>query len=627
VSGSRQLFSQGQVQTSANTLDMAINGKGFYRVQRSDGSFGYTRSGSYNLDKVGNIVDPAGDLLTGYLPDAAGTGISVGLLKSLTVDTRNSVPKVTTAAMQNVLLDSRQTSVASASLLTPAGLVYQKTMQMWNIANNSPSGTPPTITDLAALATNELKQLTSSQAGAGASVGINELPDVLDTINRLKAYYSYPSIVPSGDVAKSAAFTKDLNAILAKVLPDTGGTYPSTIVPLSAYASGAASPYIVGAISFGSTPTPLAGKNITSALVGTTNVATFHLPNSTAYTGATTYSFTAPDAQFSPFETTGVYDTLFPQNLTFPTLTGSVSVNSANADLDGGISYSTAATNVKDFSIGDSSTYTSTTLSTIYDKQGKDHTLQTYYVKRSADQWDIYSAVDGVGTNMAVRAADPLATPPVTAKSFYFPNFTVNFDQTGNLQSVGQWTAQGGDPATAFVPPAADNYTAVDPKIAPVKYELTYTDGSNLPQTFSLDITKTQQYATDFLAATQQDGFPTGQFQNVTVDKDGKLYAHYSSGASNIVGQVVLATFPSETNLAADRNNQFVETAKSGAAVYNTPGTGGSGQILGSSVETSSVDLTSEMIKLISAQRTYQANSEVVKREDQIMQTIIGIGQ
>lgn len=625
VSGSRQLFSQGQIQTSANTLDMAINGKGFYRVQRSDGSFGYTRSGSYNLDKVGNIVDPAGDLLTGYLPDAAGTGISVGLLKSLTVDTRNSVPKVTTAATQNVLLDSRQTSVASASLLTPAGLVYQKTMQMWNVANNSPSGTPPTITDLAAVATNELKQLTSSQAGAGASVGINELPDVLDTISRLKDYYSDRSIVPSGDVLKSAAFTKDLNAILARVLPDTGGTYPSSIVPLTGYASAiAAGPYNGGAINLVSGPpaAPLTGKNITSS----NGVATFHLPDSTSYTGAA-YTFTTPDAQFTQFETQGVYDQLFPQNLTFPTLTGNVSVESANAGLDGGIGYSTAATNVKDFSIGDSSTYTSTTLSTIYDKQGKDHTLQTYYVKRSADQWDIYSAVDGIGTNMAVRTADPLATPPVTAKSFYFPNFTVNFDQTGNLQSVGQWTAQGGDPNTAFVPPTADNYTAVDPRIAPVKYELTYTDGSNLPQTFSLDITKTQQYATDFLAATQQDGFPTGQFQNVTVDKDGKLYAHYSSGASNIVGQVVLATFPSETNLAADRNNQFVETAKSGAAIYNTPGTGGSGQVLGSSVETSSVDLTSEMIKLISAQRTYQANSEVVKRQDQIMQTIIGIGQ
>ena len=114
---------------------------------------------------------------------------------------------------------------------------------------------------------------------------------------------------------------------------------------------------------------------------------------------------------------------------------------------------------------------------------------------------------------------------------------------------------------------------------------------------------------------------------NIIVDKDGTLYANYSSGQSRIVGEVVLATFPSETNLAQDRNNQFVETASSGSPIINQPGKGGAGQVLGSSIETAGVDLTSEMIKLISAQRTYQANSEVVKRQDQIMQTIIGIGQ
>ena len=636
VSGTRQLFTQGQIQTSSNTMDMAISGKGFYRVERSDGSFGYTRSGSYSLDKNGYMVDPAGDFLTGYLPDAAGTGISVGLLQNLKVDTRNSVPKVTTAATQNVLLDSRQSSIASASLLTPAGLVYQKTMQMWNVASNSVTGDSPTISDIVAGATNELKLLTNTQSTT-LSIGQGELADALDNISRLRDYYANANLIPTGATAKAAAFTKDLNAILAKTLDvnHDNETFEGGTVQLEGYALIGGGNFTHGAIEFDQldgegnhSPVTIHGKFITSTAAsgGAPAFSTFHFAPSTSYSDTIKYNYQASDAVASLFstESRGQYNQLFPANLSFPSLTGSIAVQSANAANDQGVSFTTASTNAKAFSIGDSSTYTSTTLSTIYDKQGMDHTLQTYYVKRSADQWDVYSAIDGVGTNMNI---DNTSIPNV---KYYYPNFTVNFDQTGNLQSVGTWTqATGANVAIdqAFVPPGADAYDQVDPRTTAVRFPLSYLDSSNTMQEFSLDITKTQQYATDFLAATQQDGFPTGQFQNVTVNKDGKLYAHYSSGAANIVGQVVLATFPSETNLSADRNNQFIETSQSGAPRFNTPGTGGSGQILGSSVETSSVDLTSEMIKLIAAQRAYQANSEVIKRQDQVQQTVIGIGQ
>jgi flagellar hook protein FlgE len=160
-----------------------------------------------------------------------------------------------------------------------------------------------------------------------------------------------------------------------------------------------------------------------------------------------------------------------------------------------------------------------------------------------------------------------------------------------------------------------------------ISFPIGYTDSSLNEASFNLDVTQTAQYASDFLASTQQNGYPTGQFLNVTVDKEGTLFANYSSGQSNRVGRVVLATFPSEINLAQDRNNQFVKTPASGDPTINSPGKGGTGQVLGGNIETAGVDLTSEMIKLISAQRTYQANSEVVKRQDQVMQTIIGIGQ
>jgi flagellar hook protein FlgE len=405
VAGSRQLFTQGTVQTSGNSLDMAINGKGFYRLFRpSDGSYGYTRDGSFNLDKNGYISNPTGDILTGYGVDASSK-VSVGTIKQLKVDTRNSAPKATENATMNLLLDSR-----------------------------------------------------------------------------------YPSI--------------------------SNSQHP-----------------------------------------------------------------------FDP----------------------------SNAD-----------------------TYTSTTISTIYDQQGSSHTLQSYYVKRSPGTWDLYTAIQSTDGTVT-QATNSVATPPIPPATqtvvAYNPTATLTFGQAGTLNTYQ--LNPNGVGGTTPAPVTVSNSVTDSP--TPVRLALNYTDSSQtvvafptqaqLNSSFYLDITRTQQYASDFLASTQQDGFPTGQFQSVTVDKDGTLYANYSSGQTRVVGEVILATFPSETNLAQDRNNQFVETAASGAAIINQPGKGGAGQVLGSSIETAGVDLTSEMIKLISAQRTYQANSEVVKRQDQIMQTVIGIGQ
>ena len=254
----------------------------------------------------------------------------------------------------------------------------------------------------------------------------------------------------------------------------------------------------------------------------------------------------------------------------------------------------------------DAKTYSSTTITSIYDQQGTAHEFKTYYVKTALGQWDVYGSTDGIASNPDAASVPPGA--PLKGARF-------TFDQAGELSNLITYVGTTG---TAFTGIAT---------AAKITFPIGYTDSSGTPASFNLDVTQTAQYASDFLASTQQNGYPTGQFLNVTVDKEGTLFANYSSGQSNKVGRVVLATFPSEINLAQDRNNQFIKTPASGDPTINSPGKGGTGQVLGGNIETAGVDLTSEMIKLISAQRTYQANSEVVKRQDQVMQTIIGIGQ
>jgi flagellar hook protein FlgE len=321
---------------------------------------------------------------------------------------------------------------------------------------------------------------------------------------------------------------------------------------------------------------------------------------------------------------------------------GNLSVSTANSKpsptskaqmqllLDSRLPVITAPNNV--FNPQNANTYSSTTITSVYDKQGTSHEFKTYYVKTGIGTWDVYGSMRATGSTDEIPtntkdnpAFDPIAPPtvPPTPATLPAKGATFHFSQDGRLDRLktfgaGEAPLNGVD--GVLVNPGAATQTRIT-------FEIPYTDSSNNEASFYLDVTQTAQYASDFLASTQQDGYPTGQFLNVTVDKEGTLFANYSSGQSEKVGRVVLATFPSEINLAQDRNNQFVKTTASGDPTLNSPGKGGTGQVLGSNIETAGVDLTSEMIKLISAQRTYQANSEVVKRQDQVMQTIIGIGQ
>jgi flagellar hook protein FlgE len=89
----------------------------------------------------------------------------------------------------------------------------------------------------------------------------------------------------------------------------------------------------------------------------------------------------------------------------------------------------------------------------------------------------------------------------------------------------------------------------------------------------------------------------------------------------------VLASFKTTNGLASAANNQWLETTASGQASLNTAGAGGLGTLQASATEDANVDLTSEMIKMISAQRLFQAAAEMVKKQDQIMQTVVNIGQ
>jgi flagellar hook protein FlgE len=145
-----------------------------------------------------------------------------------------------------------------------------------------------------------------------------------------------------------------------------------------------------------------------------------------------------------------------------------------------------------------------------------------------------------------------------------------------------------------------------------------------LPMDFS-DVTK---YAGDFTASsTQTGGYPPGALLGISVERDGKILARYGNGQQQVQAQVMLASFKNPNGLEVARDNQFLSTLASGVEDAGAPGQYGTGAIEGSSVEQSNVDLTGEMIKLIAAQRNYQAVAQLIKKQDEVLQTAINIGQ
>ena len=103
------------------------------------------------------------------------------------------------------------------------------------------------------------------------------------------------------------------------------------------------------------------------------------------------------------------------------------------------------------------------------------------------------------------------------------------------------------------------------------------------------------------------------------------MFARYSNGQSQVVAQVVLANFANQQGLKPVGDTSWVETFASGAPVVSEPGTAGLGLLQSNALEESNVDLTAQLVKMIEAQRNFQANAQTIQAEDTITQTIINL--
>jgi flagellar hook protein FlgE len=142
----------------------------------------------------------------------------------------------------------------------------------------------------------------------------------------------------------------------------------------------------------------------------------------------------------------------------------------------------------------------------------------------------------------------------------------------------------------------------------------------------AVDFTGTTQFGSSFgVNSLNQDGFAAGRLAGFSTAADGAIVGRYTNGQSATLGQVVLANFTNPNGLEPLGNNAWAETADSGPPLVGPPNTGGLGVLQSSAVEDSNVDLTEELVNMITAQRVYQANAQTIKTQDQVLQTLVNL--
>ncbi|MCA3003422.1 MAG: flagellar hook protein FlgE [Burkholderiales bacterium] len=234
------------------------------------------------------------------------------------------------------------------------------------------------------------------------------------------------------------------------------------------------------------------------------------------------------------------------------------------------------------FSPTDASTYTSATSLNVYDSQGNAHTVSTYLVKTAtANTWDVYATLDGANVG------------------------------AGKIGSL------------VFKADGSLNVTA---SAVPFNVALTTTNGASFPTSIPVNFAGTTQFGSAFgVNAANQDGYAAGKLIGLTVDNGGVISGRYSNGQAQVQGQIALVSFANMQGLSPTGGNQWVESSTSGAPLVGTPGSTNLGMLQSGAVEESNVDLTAELVNMITAQRNYQANAQTIKTQDQVLQTLVNL--
>ena len=274
------------------------------------------------------------------------------------------------------------------------------------------------------------------------------------------------------------------------------------------------------------------------------------------------------------FNTGVLSDLVLPTSPSSPNATTALDLS---LNLDSSSSVPTPA-----FDPTDSTSYNDSTSVTVYDSLGNPHTSTVYFRKIADNDWEGYMYVDGNNVTSSTS-----------------PSFSLQFSSAGVLTTP----ASGSITMDAFTP-----------------------SGGGAAMNVDLDFSQTTQFGSSFAVNNlTQDGYTSGRLAGVDIDSEGVVFARYTNGQSSALGKVAMAKFNNTQGLRQMGDTNWAESFQSGAAQLGEAGTSSFGQIQSGALESSNVDISQQLVNLITAQRNFQANAEVISTSDAVTQTIINI--
>ncbi len=642
VASIQQDFGQGNIANSANQLDLAVLGNGFFPVKSSlDMRDMFTRDGAFKFNQDRFVVNSAGEFLQVARVDAAGNPLST-TLQSLQIPQKTTGQFRPTRQLElsnNFSAESKVINKAFNSL-DPSTYSYKNNMELVDGTGKVHQGT---LFYIKAREADELNPTTDWKTVLmvdGQVVPVQPREYTRQAVPTKQANHEFIEWSGQGggkDVIKlnaSTQFDTSFNAVSLvgdRVYLGTGDTARQlgTLDPLNNGLNG--KPLRINLTRQAFENSNFTDTDNTGALKGWTRLdGQVRLDGSTLIAG-----FPTPVDETRPAQSAG--DAVVASNANFssgfsaaagPDGTGTARLNSTgNIDAGYGILRGPAIVSDKPVSL----------------KSG-DQVSFDWKASGGNDAYDVYAYLLNVDTGQTVKLLDQ--TGRTASDQTDWQTATQTVQAGGNYKFVfvsGSFDASGGQatgaqlfvdnirtPATAPL-----NSSMLDPLVS---YSQTLTDQSGLirfdtsgnitpdlqqlqfqlqpgsPDLLSIRLKGSTQSPNAFaLRAISQDGRPEGELTDIGIQKNGLVTGVYSNGHQAALGQILLANFTNTSELGQMGESRYITTVGSGAAFYGTPGDQGFGQVQSGALEKSNVNLTNEMVDLIAAQRNFQANAKAIE--------------
>jgi flagellar hook protein FlgE len=610
-------MTQGAITNSANPLDLAISGKGMFRLLQGSGSAEtvdpsavyYSRNGQFGVDKNGYIVNENGMYLTGYQPTLDGKQMTDDLIKNnglLRMPASNLPGNATTNSRLSAMLDSTSVAFTKSANVSfdPSKATYNNKTTQTVFDNN---GNSHTLEVYYRRINDSTLSITSGAAGYTYTPSNSASPTILGTssVTLNKDTVLRVNTAPVASTLTSAPTTG--TAISLTAAPSNAGSAVTIAAGMKVFINGVDSGAIVATpIS----PTTLTTNTAISVPSGA-SVTFFNKDNATTTTANTTTASTSVNVTSAAevaigdkvyLGTTDTGATVTAINGTTITLSGAIGTASTTG---AAITFKHALSMTLVTPEGTEIPVTGAT-----NKKTSGEVLTT-----TTSQVEVFASIDGKfydyddASTFSNRAALP---------------DTQGANGTG-YKTVAKLSFMGGQNIDTIMKDTVSGEPLFK-TTSTLSSRLTNQAGGSSDLVFDLDLSGTQLHAGAFqMVKSTQDGEAVARLSSVTVDNAGRIIGVYGTGKQQLIGQVAMVAFDNEEGLIPIGKNAFAPSNMTGTEQDGTgvtvgrAGTGVLGEIRSQALEASNVDLANELVRLMILQRSYSANSQSLKAVDQTL--------